>query len=64
MYAAAYGVIGYHSNVNSNVYDAHKAFEIDKTKMKMLVPLDMNNQKLLNYSLFEENNKQMKLSQR
>ena len=30
------------------MYDAHEAFEIDKTKMKMLVPLDMNNQKIMN----------------
>ena len=48
MYTAAYGVVGYHSNVDSNVYDAHQAYEIDKTKMKMLVPLDMNNQRILN----------------
>ena len=25
-----------------------EAFEIDKTKMKMLVPLDMNNKKIMN----------------
>ena len=36
-------------HVDSEVYDAHEAFEIDKTKVKMLVPLDMNNQKMLNY---------------
>ena len=30
------------------MYDAHEAFEIDKTKMKMLVPLDMNNQRIMN----------------
>ena len=28
--------------------DAHEAFEIDKTKMNMLVPLDMNGKKILN----------------
>ena len=33
------------------MYDAHEAFEIDKTKMKLLVPLDMNNQKMLSYEL-------------
>ena len=35
-------------HVDSEVYDAHEAFEIDKTKMKTLVPLDMNNQKIMN----------------
>ena len=30
------------------MYDPHEAFEIDKTKMKMLVPLDMNNQRIMN----------------
>ena len=49
MYMAAYGVRGIHSDVNSGVYDAHKAFEIDKTKMKMLVPLDMNGKNISNF---------------
>ena len=44
----AYGVEGLTDHVDSEVYDAHEAFEIDKTKMKMLVPLDMNNQRLMN----------------
>ena len=36
-------------DINDNeVYDAHEAFEIDKTKMKMLVPLDMNGKQLMN----------------
>ena len=35
-------------HVDSEVYDAHEAFEIDKTKMKMLVPLDMNGKKIMN----------------
>ena len=35
-------------HVDSEVYDAHGAFEIDKTKMKMLVPLDMNGKKIMN----------------
>ena len=30
------------------MYEAHEAFEIDKTKMKMLVPLDMNGKKIMN----------------
>ena len=33
------------------MYDAHEAFEIDKTKMKMLVPLDMNGKQLMNVNL-------------
>ena len=35
-------------HVDSEVYDAHEAFEIDKTNMKMLVPLDMNGKKIMN----------------
>ena len=35
-------------HVDTEVYDAHEAFEIDKTKMKMLVPLDMNGKKIMN----------------
>ena len=50
VYLAAYGIVGLSDHVDPAVYDAHEAFEIDKTKMKMLVPLDMNNQKLLNTS--------------
>ena len=48
IYLVAYGVEGLTDHVDSEVYDAHEAFEIDKTKMKMLVPLDMNNQKIMN----------------
>ena len=47
-YLVAYGVEGLTDHVDSEVYDAHEAFEIDKTKMKMLVPLDMNGKKILN----------------
>ena len=43
IYLVADGVEGLTDHVDSEVYDAHEAFEIDKTKMKMLVPLDMNN---------------------
>ena len=50
VYMVAYGVKGLTDHVGSEVYDAHEAFEIDKTKMKMLVPLDMNGKKLLNTS--------------
>ena len=48
VYLVAYGIEGLTDHVNSEVYDAHEAFEIDKTKMKMLVPLDMNGKKLMN----------------
>ena len=50
IYLVAYGVEGLADNVDPEVYDAHEAFEIDKTKMKMLVPLDMNNQRIMNTS--------------
>ena len=48
VYIVAYGIEGLTDHVDSEVYDAHEAFEIDKTKMKMLVPLDMNGKKLMN----------------
>ena len=48
VYLIAYGVEGLTDHVDSEVYDAHEAFEIDKTKLKMLVPLDMNNQRIMN----------------
>ena len=48
IYLVAYGVEGLVDNVDPEVYDAHEAFEIDKTKMKMLVPLDINNQRIMN----------------
>ena len=48
VYTVAYGIEGLTDHVDSEVYDAHEAFDIDKTKMKMLVPLDMNGQKLMN----------------
>ena len=48
IYLVAYGVEGLTDHVDSEVYDAHEAFEIDKTKMKMLVPMDMNNKKIMN----------------
>ena len=47
IYLVVYGVEGLVDNVEPEVYDAHEAFEIDKTKMKMLVPLDMNGKKIL-----------------
>ena len=48
VYIVAYGMEGLTDHVDSDVYDALEAFEIDETKMKMLVPLDMNNQKIMN----------------
>ena len=48
VYILAYGSKGLFNHLDSAVYDKHQAFEIDKTKMKMLVPLDMNNKKILN----------------
>ena len=48
IYVVAYDVEGLTDHVDSEVYDAHEAFEIDKTKMKMLVPLDMNDKKIMN----------------
>ena len=51
VYILAYGIEGLSDHVNPEVYDAHEAFEIDKTKMKMLVPLDMNGKQLMNVNL-------------
>ena len=51
VYVVAYGIVGETDHVDSEVYDAHEAFEIDKTKMKMLVPLDMNGKQLMNVNL-------------
>ena len=48
IYMVAYRVEGLTDHIDSEVYDAHEAFEIDKTKMKMLVPLDMNGKKIMN----------------
>ena len=42
--------MGLTDHVDPEVYDAHEAFEIDKTKMKMLVPLDMSGKKIMNTS--------------
>ena len=51
VYILAYGIGGLTDHVHPEVYDAHEAFEIDKTKMKMLVPLDMNGKQLMNVNL-------------
>ena len=51
VYNIIYGIDGKHTTISPNVYDTHEAFEIDKTKMKMLVPLDMNGKQLMNVNL-------------
>ena len=51
VYILAYGIAGLTDHVDPEVYDSHEAFEIDKTKMKMLLPLDMNGKQLLNLNL-------------
>ena len=51
VYILAYGIAGETDHVDPGVYDKHEAFEIDKTKMKMLVPLDMNGEQLMNVNL-------------
>ena len=48
IFVVAYGIVGLTDPVDSEAYEAHEAFEIDRTKMKMLVPLDMNGKKILN----------------
>ena len=48
VYVVAYDIEGLSEHVDPALYDAHEAFEIDKTKMKMLVPLDMNGKQLMN----------------
>ena len=64
IYLVAYGVEGLADNVDPEVYDAHEAFEIDKTKMKMLVPLDMNGKQLMNvnYGAFDKEQNKMKIN--
>ena len=64
IYLVAHGVEGLADNVDPEVYDAHKAFEIDKTKMKMLVPLDMNGKQLMNvnYRAFDIEQNKMKMN--
>ena len=36
VYIVAYGIEGLSDHVDPGVYDAHEAFEIDKTKMKFV----------------------------
>ena len=60
MYNIIYGIDGNHSAILSEVYDTHKAFEIEKTKMKMLVDLDMNNKLITNIGSLNMNNNNIK----
>ena len=48
IYVIAYGCKGNFNNIDSLVYDKHEAYELDNTKMKMLVDLDMNGYSILN----------------
>ena len=50
IYNIIYGCSGILANIDREVYDNHNSFKIEKTKMIMLVPLDMNNKHLLNVS--------------
>ena len=51
VYILAYGIKGLSDHIIPEVYDKHEAYKIDKTKMKMLVPLDMNGKQLMNVNL-------------
>ena len=55
VYILAYGIIGETDHVDFKVYDKHEAFEIDKTKMTMLMPLDINNKSIKNISNLSNN---------
>ena len=48
VYILAYGSRGIFNHLDSAVYDKHQAYEIEKTKMKMLVRLDLNNNSIIN----------------
>ena len=48
LYVVSYGCKGDFNNIDSSVYDFHKAYDIDKNKMKTLIPLDMNNKSINN----------------
>ena len=64
VYIVAYEIEGLTDHVDSGVYDAHEAFEIDKAKMKMLVPLDVNGKQLMNvnYGAFVIEHNKMKMN--
>ena len=51
VYNIIYGCNGKLNHIDREVYGKHNAFEIDKNRMKMLVPLDMNGKQLMNVNL-------------
>ena len=48
MYNVIYGCRGKLDQIEPGVYDKHNAFVIEQSKMKMLVPIDLNNKGFLN----------------
>ena len=56
IFIVSYGVDGVTDHVDSDVYDYHHSYEIDKTQMKMPVPLNLNANKLINVSLDKDYN--------
>ena len=48
MYNIIYGCRGKLDQIEPGVYDKHNAFVIEQSKMKMLVPIDLNNKGFLN----------------
>ena len=60
VYILAYGSKGIFNHLDSAVYDKHQAFEIEKTKMKMLVDLDINNKLITNIGSLNMNNNNIK----
>lgn len=56
-YIVIYGIIGNVNDVDADkVYDYHTAFNIEPTKVKMNVPLDLNNKKIMKVKLDESDN--------
>ena len=60
IYVRSYGCKGNFNNIDSLVYDKHDAYELDNTKMKMLVNLDMNNKSIINIGSIDMNHKSIK----
>ena len=56
VYILAYGIKGLSDHIIPEVYDKHEAYEIDKTKMKMLIDLDINNKSIINLGSLNMNN--------
>ena len=48
IYILAYGAHGDINIINPMIYDKHEAFVLNKTEMKMLIPLDMNQKAIKN----------------